>query len=161
MNGFTRAKKLLTKYDELRGDPTDHIYNIARVMAEVVLNEEECVNFYAYICEPDKAGFEYKHRSEYTTLGDLGEDELERLHNEVYDTNEFNQITHAYPPNGNEINLVVSNIKDDGIESVASSCEEIQIKCSGQEDVIKTSFESSCENIQKGWDSSDDEKKAS
>ncbi len=156
MKGFTRACKLLNRYDNNRPDPTDHIYNVARVMEEVPLTEEESVNFYAYICVSDKSDFEYKPRSEYVTLGDLGEEELERLHNEVYGENQFNQITHSYPPNGNEINLVVSNIKGNDGQRMVRSCEEIQSQCGGQEDVIETSFKSSIQNIQESG--SDDEK---
>ena len=72
MAGFKMACKLLDRYDNNRPDPTDHIYNIARVVEEVPLNEEESVNFYAYICVSDKTEFEYKKRSEYVTLGIWG-----------------------------------------------------------------------------------------
>ncbi len=157
MNGFTRACKLLDKYDHNRSDPTDHIYNVARVLDEVTMTEEESVNFHAYICVSDKSDFEYKPRSEYVTLGDLGEEELERLHKEVYGENQFNQITHEYPPNGNEINLVVSNIKGNDGQRMVRSCQEIPSDCIGQENVIETGPQSSSKKLQESW--SDDEKK--
>ncbi len=157
MKGFTRACKLLNRYDNNRPDPTDHIYNVARVMEEVPLTEEESVNFYAYICVSDKSDFEYKPRSENDTLGDLGEEELERLHKEVYGENQFNQITHEYPPNGNEINLVVSNIKGNDGQRMVRSCQEIPSDCIGQENVIETGTQSSSQNVQESG--SDDEQK--
>ena len=98
MNGFQKACKLLDKLDAQRSDPSDHLFNIARVMETVKMNEEESVNFYAYICSPDKEDFEYKPRSEYVTLGDLGDEELQRLHNEIYGKNEFNQIIKQVAP---------------------------------------------------------------
>ena len=157
MKGFTRACNLLDKYDQNRSDPTDHIYNVARVMEEVPLNEEESVNFCAYICVSDKSEFEYKPRSEYVTLGDLGEEELERLHNEIYGENHFNQITHEYPPNGNEINLVVSNIKGNDGQRMVRSCKEIPSNSCRKEDEFETSPKGSSQIVQESG--SDDEKK--
>ena len=137
MKGFTRACNLLDKYDQNRSDPTDHIYNVARVLDEVTMTEEESVNFHAYICVSDKSNFEFKPRSEYVTLGDLGEEELNKLVKDALDICKLLDIPHRV------LQLCAGDM---GFPSAMSY--DIEMWAPGSEEWLEVSSCSNCTDFQ-------------
>ena len=112
---FDKVIKKLTKLGNERPEPDDHLYNITKCVEGVTLNEEEWCNFYRYITTQDKEEFDYLPRSEIHTLGDLGDEELNRIQKNIA-FGEGREVE-CYQ-NGTETTLIVKNVtttnKDNG-----------------------------------------------
>ena len=123
---FDKVIKKLTKLGNERPEPDDHLYNITKCVEGVTLNEEEWCNFYRYITTQDKEEFDYLPRSEIHTLGDLGDEELNRIQKNIA-FGEGREVE-CYQ-NGTETTLIVKNVtttnKDNGKKPVVGSCSSV------------------------------------
>jgi hypothetical protein len=104
---FDKAIKKLTQLGTTRPDPEDHIYNIIRATENTEMGDEEWCNFYMYITCQHKEEFKYLPRSEMITLGDLGDEELNRIQEEI---GVGKHSTIECVQNGFETHMRVSNV---------------------------------------------------
>ena len=74
-----RAIKKLNELFELRPEPSDTLINIAETCQNLNLSDEGWCNFYEYITTTDREAWKYKPRSAFKTMGDLTEEELEKI----------------------------------------------------------------------------------
>ena len=153
MKGFNKVVRRLQKLENNRPDPSDHLINIVEATRGIKLTDEEEANFYNYITCQDKDDFEYLPRSEIVTLEDLGEDEIKKIHDELYSDYDMKCVK-----NGMDI-ILTTNKKDKNGESLVGACKEVQIDSCRQKDESQISIESSCENVSSRECGSPEEKK--
>ena len=161
MNNFEKVIQKLERFGDDRPDPEDNLHNIARCVEGAELNEEEWCNFFRYITSQNKKDFEYVARDKIVTLGDLGDEELEKIQKEIG----FGQGREVeWYQNGMETKLIVKNItnnnkEDNGKKPLVGSC--TSLSSGPQRREFKKCPQGSLENIQERRGSEDDEKKQS
>ena len=113
MTNFDRVIKKLVRLGRDRPDPEDHLYNVTQCLEGIELSEEEECNFYRYITCQNTEDFEYLPRSEIVTLGDLGDEELERIQKSIgFGENEDVECFQ----NGMETTMIVKNVTNTNIK---------------------------------------------
>ena len=80
---FEKFIKRLEKLNQRRSAPSDFVYNVAEVAENMEFTQEEWTNFYIYITLQNKDDFEWTPAGTVTTLGDLADDELNELNNQL------------------------------------------------------------------------------
>ena len=159
MTEFDRVIRKLKKLGNNRPDPEDHLYNVTQCVENSNMSEEEWCNFYRYITCQDQEEFEYLPRSQITTLGDLGDETLEKIQKQiVYGDKQCVE----YFQNGMETTMIVKNIqpikdKENGKKSVAAACGKLP--CRAQGGFPKNCLKSSIKNIQTLRSSSSEDEK--
>ena len=161
-DNFEKIIKKLEKLGNDRPNPEDTLHNIARATEGAELSDEEWVNFYRYITTQNREEFEYVARDTIVTLGDLGDEELEKIQKKIA-FGEGREV--EWYQNGNETTLIVKNItnnnnKEKNGKSLVRPCESIPISPQGcqfesrtpgsLEDIQERISGISCEEDEKG-----------
>ena len=81
MEACMRTINKLKKLNKSRPDPADLLSNIAEVCQRCDLDHEGWSNFYSYITTPDKS--EWKYQKNIPTLGDLSEEDLAKIEDDL------------------------------------------------------------------------------
>ena len=80
---FEKFINRLTRMNKQRPSPGDFIYNLAEIAADLKFTQEEWTNFYIYVTLQDKDEFEWKPAGTVETLGDIADEELIALNEEL------------------------------------------------------------------------------
>ena len=154
---FDQLIQKLEKVGNERPDPEDTLHNIARAVDGAELSEEEWVNFYRYITMQNREEFEYIAREKIVTLGDLGDDELEKIQKKIA-FGEGRDV--EWYQNGNETKLIVKNLPNNNNKEKNGKKPMVgprsSVPSSPQGGIPPSCLKSSLENLQI---SQDDEKR--
>ena len=107
MEDCLKCIKKLNNLIEHRPDPDDMLYNIAESVNGVDLTEEGWSNFYNYITEQDPDNWHYKQQSDVMTMGDIPENDLQLMANELNDEYEKSLKVQDYKVTHNGMETII------------------------------------------------------
>ena len=134
MNVIRRLEKLTKQ----RPTPEDTLINIAETCENVDLGEEGWANFYSYITCQDRDEWVYMKKCHLKTLGDLTEEEMARIEQDLENKMpQKNNTMYRTYENGIETFVEVKyfdpNTLNNNGKQMVGSCESIQEEKSGYE----------------------------